>query len=83
MDTSKEIYKTKDINEASYIYSQGVELIDLEPESYFKWFVFSNPKKAKELSKKYWSRKAVGNIKDFADSLKTMKDLVHSRKEVF
>lgn len=81
MDTN--VYKTKDLNEASYIYSQGIKLLKLEPSSKYYWFVFSDPQECSDLSTKYWSKTAEGNIKEFVDSLKTLKDLLFSQKGVF
>lgn len=74
-------YKTKDIFEASFIYSQDITLSSLEPDQHYFWFVFTPRNEAESLSTSYWSGKATGNIKKFVDSLKTLKDLVFSRKE--
>jgi hypothetical protein len=74
-------HKTKDIFEAAYIYSQDIVLSSLEPDTHYFWFVFTPGDKARELSNSYWSGKAIGNIKRFVDSLKTLKDLVFSRKD--
>ncbi|KKP38930.1 MAG: hypothetical protein UR29_C0010G0033 [Candidatus Woesebacteria bacterium GW2011_GWC2_33_12] len=73
-------FKTKDIFEASFIYSQDVDLANLELDSNYYWFVFMQKENAEKLSSLYWSGKAEGNIKKFVDSLKTLKDLVFSRK---
>lgn len=75
MDT----YKTKDIFEAAYIYSQGITLSTLEPDNHYFWFIFQNKEKCEELSQSYWQQKATGNIKLFVNSLKTLKDLVFSK----
>ena len=75
----KESYKTKDIFEASWIYSQNVKLLGLEPDGKYFWFVFSDEELCKSLSSDYWSQKASGNIKQFVNSLKTLKDLVYSK----
>jgi len=73
-------YKTKDIFEASWIYSQGLPLLHLEPDDRYFWFVFGNIGKCKSLSDAYWTNAAEGRIKRFVDSLKTLKDLVFSQK---
>jgi hypothetical protein len=72
-------YKTKDIFEAAWIYSNNVPLITLEPDSKYSWFVFANKEVCLELSAKYWSNSATGNIKSFVSSLKTLKDFIFSR----
>ncbi|HUV47038.1 MAG TPA: hypothetical protein VMW29_02790 [Candidatus Bathyarchaeia archaeon] len=73
-------YKTKDIFEASWLYSQDMPLLRLDPDSRYFWFVFSNLSKCKLMSNAYWTNAAEGKIKRFVDSLKTLKDLVFSRK---
>jgi len=73
------IYKTKDIFEASFLYSNKIPLLGLEPGGRYFWFKFSQHDECKELSDSYWSQQAVGNIKSFVDSLKTLKDLVFSK----
>lgn len=76
---TSEIYKTKDIFEGSYIYSQNIKLLGLEPDGKYCWFVFDNKNLCESLSSDYWSQKATGNIKQFVSSLKTLKDLVFSK----
>jgi hypothetical protein len=75
-------YKTKDIFEAAWIYSQNIELLNLEKDGAYSWFVFANENSCKKLSVDYWSQKAVGNIKYFVNSLKTLKDLIFSKKSI-
>lgn len=77
---SLKTYKTKDIFEASFIYSKKPSFLGLELGGQYYWFVFANPQECERLSADYWSGKAEGNIKDFVDSNKTLKDLVFSRK---
>jgi len=53
-------FKTKDIFEASFIYSQDVDLANLELDSNYYWFVFMQKENAEKLSSLYWSGKAEG-----------------------
>lgn len=80
MDKQNNIYKTKDIFEASWIYSQNIKLIRLEPDGKYYWFIFEDKQTSEKLSFDYWSQKADGNIKQFVNSLKTLKDMVFSQK---
>jgi len=73
-------YKSKDIFESAWIYSQNIKLLNLEPDGKYSWFVFQDETLCKNLASDYWSQKATGNIKQFVNSLKTLKDLVFSRK---
>jgi len=72
-------FKTKDIFEASWLHSSQMPLSRLEPDSRYFWFVFNEGRKCEELSSKYWSQKAIGNIKEYVNSYKTLKDMVFSR----
>lgn len=80
MSIQDNIYKTKDIFEASWIYSQGALLSHLDPDSNYFWFVFNDKSACQQLSSDYWTQKATGNIKQFVNSLKTLKDLVFSQR---
>lgn len=72
-------YKTKDIFEASWILSQVKALSDLEPAAGYFFFVFEDFNKCKALSQEYWNSKAVGDIKEFVNSYRMLKDMVFSR----
>lgn len=77
MDT----YKTKDIFEAAWIYSQEISLVRLDPDEKYSWFVFADKERCETLSSDYWSLKATGNIKQFVSSLKSLKDLIFSKNQ--
>ncbi len=74
-------YRSKDIFEASWIYSQNIPFLGLEPDGKYFWFVFENKNIVEPLASQYWSQKATGNIKYFVNSLKTLKDFVFSKKQ--
>lgn len=74
------VYKTKDIFEASYLYSENVKFLGLDTGVGFYWFLFSNSYKCEELSKAYWSGVSSCNTKDFVYSFKTLKGLIFSRR---
>ncbi len=73
-------YKTKDIFEASLLYSKQKHLIGLEKDGHYYFFIFKQDNNdCDELSKQYWSGIVTVNAKDFVDSQKTLKDLVFSK----
>jgi len=78
--TYGDLWKTKDLYEASYIYSQNIPLIGLEGTTKQFFFVFDECHKCVILSQDYWAQKAEGNIKAYANSIRTLKDLVFSKK---
>jgi hypothetical protein len=73
-------YKTLDIFEAAWIYSQNIKLLGLEPNGRYSYFLFDNPLASQKLSIAYWTQSATGNIKAFVNAYKTLKDLVFSRQ---
>lgn len=73
-------YLVKDLYEAAYLFSQRKSLERLQQENNYFWFVFSDKKSCEYLSSQYWSGKAQGNIKDYADALKTLKERLFARK---
>ena len=73
-------YLVKDLYEASYLYSIKQPLIRLEREDNFFWFVFKDKIACEKLANDYWSSLAMGNIKDYADSIKSLKDRLFAQK---
>lgn len=77
----QEIYRTKDIYEASWLYSKGAKFTGLQGDGHYYWFLFSSPKKSTALAATYWSQTAKGNIKHYADSFKTLRNLVLNKRD--
>ena len=73
-------YKTKDIFEAAWLYSQDTPLEGMDKDSSYYWFIFDSSNLTENLPEKYWKQTATGNIKRFVDSYKTLKDLLYSQK---
>ena len=76
----KDEHFVKDLYEAGYLQATKKTLIRLERENNFFWFVFQDKADCEKLAASYWAGTAVGNIKDFADSLKTLKERLFSHK---
>lgn len=70
----------KDLYQAAYIYSVKKPLVRLEKEQGYFWFVFEDKSQCEKLANEYWSGKAVGNIKDYADAIKTLKERLFAQK---
>lgn len=71
-------FKTKDLYLAAYLYSQDLELIEVEKKMNVCWFKFANKNKSEQLVNLYWKNQAVSKIKSFTDSIRTLKDLIYS-----
>lgn len=73
-------YLVKDLYEAAFLYSRNKVLKRLQKEEGFYWFVFDDRNACERLADDYWSGLASGNIKEFAVSLKTLKERLFASK---
>lgn len=74
-------YKTKDLGEASALYTKGFKLLYLEKESNFYWFVFDNSnQELEQISNKYWSGELVISAKEYNDSMRSLKDRLFAQR---
>jgi hypothetical protein len=72
-------FKTSDLYEAAFLYAQGCNLVGLEG-SQQKWFVFEGKERCEQLSTAFWSKKGEVNAKNYADSIRTLKDRLFAQK---
>ena len=75
-------YRTKDLNEASFLYASHKKLIGLEEHNGRYWFVFEDRPACQKLIDAYWQREATVNAKEFADAFRSLKDRIFKNKEV-
>ncbi|MCX7661472.1 MAG: DUF5659 domain-containing protein [Candidatus Omnitrophica bacterium] len=75
------LFLTKDLYEASFLFANRLKLLDLKKEGKFYWFVFENKEQAEELSKKYWQREAPVDAFSYAEAIRFLKDRLYARKE--
>lgn len=76
MSSHEDVYKVKDLYEAAYLYSAGRSLVGLEKVSSYYLFVFSDSVSCIQGKSAYWSNSATVNPKLYADSLKSLKELI-------
>jgi len=69
-------FKTKDLYEASVCYAMKLPLLDLEWVGRQCWFIFGNFDECKKLADSYWRRDLLINAKDYADSVRSLKDRI-------
>jgi hypothetical protein len=74
--TINNMWRTKDLYLAAYIYSQQIELIKVERENNICWFYFNNVNHCGELQALYWANKGNTVPKLYADATKNLKDLI-------
>ncbi|MCM8784248.1 MAG: DUF5659 domain-containing protein [Candidatus Omnitrophica bacterium] len=80
MMKENDVFLTKDLYEASFLYANRLKLLDLQKEDRFYWFVFENKELAEELSKKYWQREAPIDASTYAEAIRSLKDRLYARK---
>ena len=76
----KSLYYTKDLSEAGAILCQGTKLLRLEQEQNFYWFVFQDKNLCQQFSNAYWTNELRVSAKTYADSLKSLKERLFSRR---
>ena len=83
MEQNDNIYLTKDIHEAAWLLQNRLELRQLiaqQNNSSVYYFCFENREDSEKLANEFWNKKATGNIKEYAESLRTLKDRLFARK---
>lgn len=72
-------FSTRDISEAALLYSCGKKLIQLKKDAERFWFIFEDKSACQKLIDAYWRKEAIVDAKTFADSLRSLKDLIFNR----
>jgi len=81
MKMENDIYCTKDLPEASAIYSHHQKLLRLEREGNHFIFVFQDRKSCAKLANAFLNRELTVDAKTFSESLRSLKDLIFQQKE--
>lgn len=71
--------RVKDIYVAATLLSYGKNLIRLEREGKFFWFVFSSKSECEEIISMYWNDKGSIPPKKYAEAMRTLKDRLFSQ----
>lgn len=79
-DVKTNLFYTKDLSEAAAMLCKKVILLRLEQEQNFYWFVFQDKEFCEQLSNAYWTGELQVSAKVYADSLKSLKERVFSRR---
>ena len=73
-------YRTKDLAEASFLYASNKKLIQLEKDGSKFWFIFADRVSCEKLADSFWGKEATVNAKEFADGIRTLKDLIFNKE---
>lgn len=76
----KNVYLTKDLYEASFLYAKRLRLLGLQKEGSYFWFIFEGKEKAEILSTQYWQRKGQVSPKEYADAIRSLKDMIFAKR---
>lgn len=71
-----EYYKTRDLAEASFLFTKNQKLISIEREGKICWFIFENKHECEELSDQFWFQDALIPSKSFYESIQTLKNRI-------
>jgi len=75
-----DVFRTRDLYEASAIYAWGEKEFILEPSEEFYWFIFKNGKTCQKLSEVYWAEKGSLPPKKYVDAIQTLKDRLFAKR---
>jgi hypothetical protein len=70
------LYQTKDFNEASLLLANRLKLVSVQRDGpcYFNFEGYDN---AMQLTEAFWRGDLMGNIREFVDAQRRVKDLIH------
>ncbi len=71
-----DFYRTKDLSLAAFLYTSGKKLNKLDFESGRAWFIFDDQRSCDALVSAFWRKEATVNAKEFADAIRSLKDLM-------
>ena len=74
-----DIYATKDLGEASALYTKGVTFVGIEKQGSICFFGFEDKIKCEELAQLFWAQKLKVDAKMYHDALRTLKDRIFAK----
>ncbi len=69
-------FTTKDLYLAGFLYAKGAKFKGVEREGRICWFLFDDESNCNTLQSQFFSKTADVNARAYADSLRTLKDLI-------
>lgn len=70
------IFETRDLYCAAFVYSSGGKFQGIRREGRICWFCFEDKALCEQLQRKYFDKTGSVIGKEFADAIRTLKDLV-------
>lgn len=75
------VYETKDLYEASFLYASGCLLLRLEKTEKDYYFVFLDSVFCSNLSNEYWNYSSQIPAKKLTDAIKSLKERLFSNRK--
>lgn len=75
---NQNIYKTKDLAEASALIVEGQNLITIDREQNICWFVFNNKSQCESISNKFFFGGLLINAREFSNTMRLLKGRIFS-----
>jgi len=72
----KENFSTKDLSLASLLYAKNIPFVGIDRDGRTCWFLFENKELCETLQQQFFAKSVEVNAKDYADALRTLKNLV-------
>lgn len=76
MNMENNLYKTKDLAEASFLLAKGKQLLILEREEKTCWFVFRGTEECEQLVNSFWFGNSTIQAKSFYDAIQILKNKI-------
>lgn len=73
-------FLTKDLQLAGLLYAKGAGFIGVNRNGRLCWFVFENHQLCEKLQQQFFAKSVDVNAKDYADAIRTLKDLVFANE---
>lgn len=75
--TKEHMFITKDLNVAAFLYASNAKLASAKKDkTHTTFFSFVDKDACEELVRKYWAKEGQIDAKNFADALRSLKDML-------
>ena len=74
-------FLTKDLSLAGMLYAKDVPFVGVNRTGRLCHFVFENPQVCEKLQQQFFAKSVEVNAKEYADALRTLKDLVFANEQ--
>ena len=73
-------FRTRDLYFGAFLYAKGAKFKGINREGRTCWFIFADEAGCKTLQSQFFSKTADVNAREYADALRTLKDLIFAEE---